>query len=263
MTEGPQRVDRGPGQGRPDRPRDQAARRPAGRPAAPALVDGGRRRRVRPRRRHRHRRGHHRGGRRRDRRRDRPGRRRDPAAGQRRLVRARPRRDHRPARLRPRRCRSTPTPTTRSAASSSPSSGGCPSAATRSPPTATRSASSRCARTASRPSASASAAPSGCDGQRRATLTRTRKAQVLRAPALRAPDAAGTREASTGLAASRWDGGAGQQQVDLGGSTRTRVRTSGPLCAAVRLSCSAIEPARLRAGRSCFWEEVHLRGTFA
>ena len=54
--------------------------------------------------------------------------------------------------------RSTPTPTTRSAASSSPSSGACPSAATPSPPTATRSASSPCARTASRRSASASAA---------------------------------------------------------------------------------------------------------
>ena len=172
---GPQRVDRGPGQGRPHRPRDQAARRPAGRPAAPPLLDGRGHRRVRPGGRDRHRRGHHRGGRRRDRRRDRPGGRRDPPPGQRRLVRARPRRDHRPARLRPRRCRSTPTPTTRSAASSSPSSGGCPSAATRSPPTATRSAWSRCARTASRPSGSAIAA-----APRRPPPIRRKRAQVLR-----------------------------------------------------------------------------------
>ena len=53
--------------------------------------------------------------------------------------------------------RSTPTPTTRSAASCSASSGGYRSAATRSSTTATRSASSRCARTASRRSGSASA----------------------------------------------------------------------------------------------------------
>ena len=52
-------------------------------------------------------------------------------------------------------CPSTPTPTTRSAASSSPSWDGCPSAGTRSPPTATRSGSSRSARTASRRSGSA------------------------------------------------------------------------------------------------------------
>ena len=51
----------------------------------------------------------------------------------------------------------TPTPTTRSAASCSPSSGGCRGAATPSPPTATRSASSPCARTASRRCGSASA----------------------------------------------------------------------------------------------------------
>ena len=68
---GPQRVDRGPGQGRPHRARDQAAGRPARRPAAPPLLDGGGHRRVRPRSRDRHGRGHHRGGRRRDRRRDR------------------------------------------------------------------------------------------------------------------------------------------------------------------------------------------------
>ena len=54
-------------------------------------------------------------------------------------------------------CRSTPTPTTRSAGSCSPSSAGCPSAATRSPPTATRSASSRSARTGSRRCGSAAA----------------------------------------------------------------------------------------------------------
>ena len=52
-------------------------------------------------------------------------------------------------------CRSTPTPTTRSAAMSSASWGGSPSAVTRSPPTATRSAWSRSGRTASRPCASA------------------------------------------------------------------------------------------------------------
>ena len=109
-----------------DRAGDQAARRPAGRPPAPALVARGRDRRVRPHRRDRHRRGHHRGGRRRDRRRDRPARRRGPPARQRRLVRARPRRDHRPRSTTGSSCRSTPTPTTRSAASCSASSGGCP-----------------------------------------------------------------------------------------------------------------------------------------
>ena len=109
---------------------------------------------------HRHGRGHHRGGRRRDRRRDRPGRRRasggwPTATGSCAATCA----ITDLARLRRSSCRSTPTPTTRSAASCSASSAGCPSAATRSPPTATRSASSRCARTASRPCASASAAP--------------------------------------------------------------------------------------------------------
>ena len=43
MDRGPERLDRGARQGRPDRARDQAAGRPARRPAAPALVDGGRR----------------------------------------------------------------------------------------------------------------------------------------------------------------------------------------------------------------------------
>ena len=125
MAEGPDAVDRAARARRADRARDQAARRPARRPPAPAHVDGGRRRRVRPHRRHRDRRGHHRGGRRRDRRRDRPGRRRGPPAGQRRLVRARPRRGHRPRRTTASTCRSTPTPTTRSAASCSASSAGC------------------------------------------------------------------------------------------------------------------------------------------
>ena len=46
---GPERVDRGSHQGRHHRPRDQAARRPAGRPPAPSLLDGGRHRRVRSR----------------------------------------------------------------------------------------------------------------------------------------------------------------------------------------------------------------------
>ena len=54
-----------------DRPGDQTAGRPAGRPPASAFVAGRRDRRVRPHRRDRDRRGHHRGGRRRDRRRDR------------------------------------------------------------------------------------------------------------------------------------------------------------------------------------------------
>src|SRR5215218_501745 len=54
-------------------------------------------------------------------------------------------------------CRSTPTPTTRSAATSSASSGGCRSEATRSSPTGTRSGSRRCGRTASRRSGSAAA----------------------------------------------------------------------------------------------------------
>ncbi len=64
----------------------------------------------------------------------------DPAAGevrrlrQRRLVRARARRRHRPRRLRPATCRSTATPTTRSAASCSPSSAACRAAATPSAP---------------------------------------------------------------------------------------------------------------------------------
>ena len=49
----------------------------------------------------------------------------------------------------------TPTPTTRSAATSSASSGGCPNAATRSPSTATRCGSRRCGRTGSRRSGSA------------------------------------------------------------------------------------------------------------
>ena len=88
-----------------DRARDQGARRPPGRPAAPAHVARRRDRRVRPHGRHRHRGGHHRGGRRRDRRRDRPARRRRAAAGQRRLVRARARRDHRPRGLRARAAR--------------------------------------------------------------------------------------------------------------------------------------------------------------
>ena len=99
---GAARVDRAARPRRADRARDQAARRPARRPPAPALVDGGRDRRVRPRRGDRDRRGHHRGGRRRDRRRDRPGGRRGPPAGERRLVRPRPRRGDRPARLRAR-----------------------------------------------------------------------------------------------------------------------------------------------------------------
>ena len=93
---GPDGVDRAGGQGRADRPRDQAARRPARRPPARARVDGGGGGRVRPDGRHRHDRGHHRGGRGRDRRRDRPGGGRHPPARQRRLVGARPRADHRP-----------------------------------------------------------------------------------------------------------------------------------------------------------------------
>ena len=105
---------------------------------------------------HRHRRGHHRGGRRRDRRRDRPAGRRGPKTGQRRLVRARPRRDHRPDRLRARAAGGLRRLQLASAASSSASWGGCPSAATRSRTTAIRSAWSPFARTGSRPFASAS-----------------------------------------------------------------------------------------------------------
>ena len=73
-------------------------------------------------------------------------------------------------------CRSTPTPTTRSAASSSPS--WAPAQARRHghAPTATRSAWSRCARTASRPCGSAIAR--GDDGQRR-RLRSDESAQVL------------------------------------------------------------------------------------
>ena len=102
LTEGPEaRIDEPRPRGA-DRARDQAARRPAGRPPAPAQLARRRDRRVRPHGRHRHGRGHHRGGRGRDRRRDRPARRRRAAARQRRLVRARARRDHRPRRLRAR-----------------------------------------------------------------------------------------------------------------------------------------------------------------
>ena len=54
MNEGPERLDRRQRQGRADRARDQAARRPAGRPPARARLDGGRGRRVRPHGRHRH-----------------------------------------------------------------------------------------------------------------------------------------------------------------------------------------------------------------
>ena len=107
----------------------------------------------------RHRRGHRRGGRRGDRRRDRSRRRRDSPSGQRRLVRSRARGRHRPGRLRAATCRWTATPTTRSEASCSPSSAGCPGGGTPSTRTASRSAWSRCATTASRPSASASAVP--------------------------------------------------------------------------------------------------------
>ena len=60
---------------RADLPRDEAARRPAGRASAPAQLDRGRRGRVRANGRDRHRRGHPRGGRGRDRGRDRPARR--------------------------------------------------------------------------------------------------------------------------------------------------------------------------------------------
>ena len=89
---GPGRVDRRARARRADRARDQAARRPAGRPPAPAQLAGGRDRRVRPHGRHRDRRGHHRGGRR-ARSPTRPTR---PRGGvrrlaERRLVRARPR----------------------------------------------------------------------------------------------------------------------------------------------------------------------------
>ena len=147
------------GAGGADRARDQAARRPAGRPAARADRAGDRDRRVRAHGRDRHHRGHHRGGRGGDRRRDRS----RPAArsggwptatGSSAATSRSP-----TSRTTACTCRSTPTPTTRSAGSCSPSSGACPSAATRWPPTATRSASSRCARTGSRRSGSAGARP--------------------------------------------------------------------------------------------------------
>ena len=83
--------------------------------AAPALLAGRDRRRVRPHGRDRHDRGHHRGDRGRDRRRDRPGAVVDPPARERRLVRARPRVARRPRGRRASTCRSTPTPTRRSA----------------------------------------------------------------------------------------------------------------------------------------------------
>ena len=51
MAEGPHAVDRAARPRRADRPGDEAARRPARRPPAPALLDGRRDRRVRPRRR--------------------------------------------------------------------------------------------------------------------------------------------------------------------------------------------------------------------
>ena len=155
LAEGPQRDARRARARGPDRPRDQAAGRPAGRPPAPALLAGGRDRRVRPHGRHRHRRGHHRGGRRRDRRRDRPAGRRGPAARQRRLVRPRPRRDHRPDRLRARAAGRLRRLQLASAASFSANWGGFPSAATPSRTTAIRSAWSPSARTGSRPFASA------------------------------------------------------------------------------------------------------------
>ncbi len=156
------RLDRAGDPARAGVPRDETARRPAGRAPAAAQLDGRRRRRVRAHGRDRHRRGRARGGRRRDRGRDRPARRVDPPARRRRLVRARPRLARRSGGRPASSCRSTPTRSTRSAATSSPSSGACRSAATRSEPTATRSASSRSARTGSSPCGSARrrAAPS-------------------------------------------------------------------------------------------------------
>ena len=100
MSDGPGAGDRAGDPRRADRPRDPAARRPAPRPAGPAHLALGGRRRVRAHGRHRHRRGHPRGGGRRDRGRDRPARRGPAPAHQRRLVRPRPRLARRPRRRR-------------------------------------------------------------------------------------------------------------------------------------------------------------------
>ena len=96
MNVGRRRQDRDRDPGGPDLPRDEAARRPARRTAAPAQLARGRLRRVRADGRDRHRRGHPRGGRRRDRGRDRSARRDRSPARRRRLVRPRPRRAGRP-----------------------------------------------------------------------------------------------------------------------------------------------------------------------
>ena len=262
MAEGPNARDRAARPRRPDRARDQAARRPARRPPAPALLDGRRDRRVRPRRRDRDGRGHRRGGRGRDRRRDRPRRRRGPAAGERRLVRPRPRRGDRPRSTTGSSCPSTPTPTTRSAASSSPSWADCPSAATRSRPTATRSASSRCARTGSRRCGSASAArcpsrarPSSRRGERGAP-NRDRPEDAARIP----------RGLRWSPQTSSWGGGVTRRRWDAAGVTRERwigvvhhqagrpVRRSGPavpssVCAAGRPVALKRSARSRRAGR--------------
>ena len=72
MQDGAAHADRAGRPRRADRARDQAAGRPARRPAAPAHFDGGGRGRVRPGGGRGDRRGHHRGGGGGDRRRDRP-----------------------------------------------------------------------------------------------------------------------------------------------------------------------------------------------
>ena len=102
MSEGPDASIEELRQGRADRARDEAARRPARRPPARAGLDGRWSSTSTAARRHRHDRGHHRGDRGRDRRRDRPGRSGRAPARERRLVGARARADHGPDGLRPR-----------------------------------------------------------------------------------------------------------------------------------------------------------------
>ena len=165
MNEGPDASIEPQREGRADRARDQAARRPAGRPPARARVDRRGGRRVRP-----HRRASCR---------SRTSSRRSWARSPTRPTRPWPACAGWPtatggcaatcrsptSRTTGSSCRSTPTPTTRSAASCSASWAGCPSAATWCAPTATRCAWSRCARTGSRPCASATTG-SAEDGRR-------------------------------------------------------------------------------------------------
>ena len=274
MAEGPHADDRAARPRRPDRARDQAARRPARRPPAPALLDGRRDRRVRPRRRDRDGRGHRRGGRGRDRRRDRPGGRRGPPAGERRLVRARPRRRDRPARLRARAARrhrrlqlgrrlrlrragqiaqarrhdhGQRLLDPRRVRAREPHRGGADPRAPRGVP-------------AARPS------PTG------RAPTRPDSRTGAESPQVSARACVGARQTSS------WGGGVTRRRWDAAGVTRerwigvvhhqagrpVRARRAGRLVRVRRGPALRQYDRPARGGPVvCFWEEVHLRGTFA